>query len=103
MPRRLHVCPTPNCGALTRARYCPAHTVGTSERGYGPAHGRARAAWVAVVAAGEVTCRRCGQLIPPGAAWDLGHHDPSSPAPTGPEHRQCNRATAGRRHRDDPD
>jgi hypothetical protein len=54
--------------------------------------------WLDVMTrAGSVTCRRCGQPIRPGDAWDLGH-PPDKPYAKGnkteglaPEHRQCNR------------
>ena len=37
---------------------------------------RLRQQWAPTVALGRVKCRRCGQPITPGQAWDLGHdHD----------------------------
>ena len=47
------------------------------------------------VASGGVACVRCGGLIAPGEGWDLGHVD-GGDGYAGPEHRACNRATAGR-------
>jgi hypothetical protein len=49
------------------------------------------------VAAGTVTCRRCGQLIRPGEPWDLGHDDHDRSIYRGPEHAGgCNRAAGAR-------
>jgi hypothetical protein len=46
---------------------------------------------------GGVRCARCGEPIMPGQPWDLGHVDGGGPHEySGPEHRRCNRATAGR-------
>ena len=69
----------------------------TSQRGYGGAHQRERARWAPHVAAGLVACARCGERIPPGAPWDLGHHDHDRTRYSGPEHRACNRSAAGKR------
>lgn len=66
--------------------------------GYGAEHRRARAAWAPRVASGVVACARCGVVIAPGEPWDLGHDDHDRSKYAGPEHRRCNRATAGRRH-----
>jgi hypothetical protein len=63
---------------------------------YGRPHARERAKWAAAVARGEVKCRRCLERIAPGANWDLGHDDLDRSLPALPEHRRCNRATAGR-------
>lgn len=69
----------------------------TSARGYGTKHQRLRKRWATQVEQGVVTCWRCGHLIRPGAAWDLGHDDHDRSTYRGPEHRSCNRATAGRK------
>jgi hypothetical protein len=71
----------------------------TVARGYGANHKRLRRLWESRVASGDVACARCGRLIVPGSPWDLGHSDVDRSVWTGPEHRACNRATAGRRHR----
>ena len=63
---------------------------------WGRRHRQARLAWLPRVAAGGVVCWRCGVLIDPGEPWDLGHDDFDVRRYAGPEHRRCNRATAGR-------
>ena len=56
-----------------------------------------RAAWAPRVAAGGLACPRCGLLIAPGQAWDLGHQTARSaggsddPTNLAPEHTRCNR------------
>jgi hypothetical protein len=67
----------------------------TSARGYGTRHQRLRKAWARQVAAGIVNCARCSYAIEPGEPWDLGHVDGNRGDYQGPEHRACNRATAG--------
>jgi hypothetical protein len=69
----------------------------TVERGYGANHKRLRRLWEPRVAAGDVACARCGRLIMPGEAWDLGHVDGDRSQYAGPEHRRCNRSTSSRR------
>ena len=64
---------------------------------YGLAHWTLRVSVARDVEAGGVLCSRCGFEIVPGTPWDLGHDDLNPDAYTGPEHRRCNRATAGRR------
>ena len=71
----------------------------TTERGYGTKHQRLRSIFVNAVNSGQVLCSRCGQLIAPGEPWDLGHVDGDRSRYSGPEHRRCNRATAGRRRK----
>jgi len=65
----------------------------TSRRGYGARHQRIRRALQPLVAAGLVTCARCGLRIHPGESWDLGHDDLNRALHRGAEHQRCNRAT----------
>jgi hypothetical protein len=64
---------------------------------YGGEHKRLRRCWAKDVARGVVLCARCGRLIVPGTAWDLGHDDADPSRYSGPEHRRCNRATSAHR------
>jgi hypothetical protein len=59
---------------------------------YGRRHRVLRAREARRVATGTVRCARCGGLIHPGTAWDLGHVD-GTDVYAGPEHASCNRAT----------
>jgi hypothetical protein len=70
---------------------------GTSERGYGTEHQRLRAQLAPIVATGTVACARCGELIPAGEPWDLGHDTFDRGRYSGPEHRSCNRRWTRRR------
>ena len=63
---------------------------------YGYSYQKTRAQWKLKVDRGEVHCARCGKWIAPGTPWDLGHDDNDRGVIRGPEHRKCNRATAGR-------
>jgi hypothetical protein len=69
----------------------------TTARGYGAEHQALRKQWAPLVDAGQVTCWRCGNLIHPGQAWDLGHDDHDRGAYRGPEHRGPNRAAGARK------
>ena len=43
---------------------------------YGPTHRRRRAQFARRIERGEqILCPRCGQVIGPDQAWDLGHDD----------------------------
>ncbi len=82
-------------------------------RGYGRDHLLRREAVKRAVLAGKASCWRCGEPILPTEPFDLGHDDHDRTKYRGPEHRRCNRATAGRRNgaapvnlsanRDDPE
>ncbi len=85
----------------------------TKLRGYGGDHQAKRRAAARLVASGAARCARgadcfyaelvdgklVGGLIKPGEPFDLGHDDVDRSKYSGPEHRRCNRATAGRRRR----
>jgi hypothetical protein len=61
-----------------------------------------RRQWADKVKRGEVLCARCNKWINPAEPWDLGHSDTNRAIWTGPEHRRCNRATAGRQNTTTP-
>lgn len=70
----------------------------TTARGYGAEHQAERRKWVPLVEAGKVKCWRCGELIPPGSKWDLGHSDTDRSRYMGPEHAaRCNRRAGGKK------
>lgn len=99
-------CPRPSCPRIITdgSRYCPDHAReyeakrgSTTARGYGSAHQRLRAAWVARMARGEVVhCARCGVRLTAGTPFDLGHTEDRT-GYTGPEHATCNRSEGGTR------
>ena len=87
--------PCPRCGRLGSCACAQTSArnhggVSAAQRGYGAAHQAERRRWAPLVAAGLVRCRRCGERIEPGEAWDLGHSD--NRLSTAPEHARCNRA-----------
>ena len=63
---------------------------------YGRPHRRVRARYAPLVVSGRAVCARCGDPIAADEPWDLGHVDGDPSRYAGPEHRRCNRATAGR-------
>jgi hypothetical protein len=84
----------------------PSRKPNTTARGYGTTHQWLRRQWAPLVAAGTVNCWRCGERIPPGAPWHLGHDDHDRRITRGPEHKHCNLSAAGRKARalrTDPD
>lgn len=100
----MKVCSIPGCPNLQAESKCAEHRReaeqargSRQQRGYGAEHEAERKRWAPLVATGNVKCWRCGEFIPPGAAWDLGHHDTDRTKYRGPECVGCNRATSGRR------
>ena len=99
-------CAEPGCDTYfipksSRNRFCLRHRKtgpvdAAHYRKYGPVHRALRARWARRVAAGEVACARCGELIDPRDRWDLGHVD-GKLVYAGPEHARCNRATSSHR------
>ena len=76
----------------------------TTAHGYGATHQRLRRAWAPAVAAGGVTCAKCGQPILRGQRWDLGHVPGSGKRLyAGPQHQRCNRDTGDERGPADPE
>ena len=66
----------------------------TTARGYGGTHQAERARWKAILRTREVPCARCGEPIPQGSEFDLGHTDDRT-GWIGPEHPECNRSAGG--------
>jgi hypothetical protein len=65
-------------------------------RGYTNAHVARRRQLEPLVATGQVSCCRCGQLIQPGQPWHLDHRDDRN-GYLGPAHTTCNlRAAANK-------
>lgn len=80
--------------------YAPAQVLALRRRWrekqrYNHTHRRLRRALAPLVASGLANCVRCGELIPAGAAWDLGHDDRTG-RHAGPEHAACNRGAPNR-------
>lgn len=103
MAKRMRVCSTPGCPALTATRRCTECQAqherdrGTrQERGYDAHHDALRAQWKRKLDAEPHPCWRCGNLIYPGYPWHLGHDDDDRSVHRGPEHEHCNLSAAGR-------
>jgi hypothetical protein len=90
---------TPSRRARYRARWRreAALKVRSEAKLYGAGHQAIRRRLAPLVAAGMCTCPRCGKLIEPGSAWDLGHDPSDTNSHWGAEHRACNRGTAAHR------
>ena len=80
---------TPACRERERAR--PAAGREGEIRFLAP--GAAEAVGAPRVAAGVMTCWRCGELIAASEAFDLGHVDDDPSRYAGAEHRRCSRAS----------
>ena len=98
-------CPGTRCPELIprTQTYCPTHAReyearrGTArQRGYDRTHEQERARVAHQVAALQAHCHRCGLIVLPTEAWDLGHSDDRKTW-TGAEHARCNRSAAGKR------
>ena len=65
-----------------------ARKLSPTARGYGLAHRALTERWRPLVEAGLVRCARCGEIIAPRQAFDLGHVDGTErTVHSGPEHR----------------
>jgi hypothetical protein len=70
----------------------------TTDRGYGAKHQKLRQRVAREVAAGLVSCSRCGFPIAPAESWDLGHSRIATAASTParpPAYRTSLRTTCG--------
>jgi hypothetical protein len=65
-------------------------------RRYGRVYKTVRPRVELVVLRGYATCVRCGELIAPGAEWQLDHRDDGR-GWLGPAHARCNLSAAGRK------
>ena len=95
--------PCIQCGRLSNKTRCPTHEAernrqrgSSTARGYDRQHELLREQWRPEVTAGLVDCWRCEQRIKAGEPWHLGHDDNDRTRYRGPEHVDCNCATAGR-------
>lgn len=66
-------------------------------RGYGYAHRQLRRRYIPLVAAGMITCCRCGEWIDPSEPFDLDHSDDDRSVYLGPAHVSCNRSAGARK------
>ena len=98
-------CPGTRCPELIprTQTYCPTHAReyetkrGTArQRGYDRTHEQERARVAHQVETLKAHCHRCGLIVLPTEAWDLGHTDDRKTW-TGAEHARCNRSAAGKR------
>lgn len=103
MARAARICPKPGCPKIVARRYCADHDReyeakrgSREQRGYGHSHRKARAALVADVQRGAVTCVLCGLAIQPDEPWHLDH-TPDRNDYRGPAHAKCNTSDGGKR------
>lgn len=103
MARAKKICPEPGCPKPQQGRYCPEHNAahdkarGTAAaRGYGSSFQAQRREHLEEHQHRDLTCWRCGQPIPQGSTFHLGHDDDNRDVLRGPEHPLCNLEAAGR-------
>ena len=103
MARAKKICALRGCPRVTDGRYCTPHQAahdkarGTkAERGYGQHFQATRREYSEQHQHRDLTCWRCGDPIPQGTMFHLGHKDDDRDVIMGPEHPLCNLEAAGR-------
>lgn len=96
-------CPKPNCIRVADGSYCREHNAehdkkrGTkAARGYGYGFKAQRREYAKQHMTQALTCWRCGEQIPIGEPFHLGHDDDDRTIIRGPEHPLCNLEAAGK-------